>query len=101
MFKYAKLTQRSVAVAMILMSIGITASYAQGVNQANPEKILLAERDENRIEECKQRHRDRIEICDKLVNSKGSVYYRDTIWHKQCLDNARVEFDNCMSTAQQ
>jgi hypothetical protein len=100
MFRYAKLTKNAVAVAMMVMAFGITAIYAQGINQANPEKALVAARDEKCINECKQRHRDKIEICDDLVNSSGSVYYRDTKWHKQCLNNARVEFDNCMSTCQ-
>lgn len=57
-------------------------------------------RDEKCIAECKQRHRDKIEICDDLVNSSGSVYYRDTVWHKQCLGEARTEFDNCLSLCQ-
>lgn len=57
-------------------------------------------RDETCIAECKQRHRDKIEICDDLVNSSGSVYYRNTVWHRQCLQEARTEFDNCLSTCQ-
>ena len=56
--------------------------------------------DEKCIAECKQRHRDKIKICDDLVNSSGSVYYRDTVWHKQCLEEARTEFDNCLSLCQ-
>lgn len=48
-------------------------------------------------EECKKRHRDKIEICDDLFNSTGSAHYHDTAWHKTCLSNAKTEYDNCMS----
>ncbi len=50
------------------------------------------------IRECQQRFRDRIEICNDLFNSPGSPYYRDTVWHRRCLEEARTEFDNCRST---
>jgi len=62
--------------------------------------LPVSARDEKCIAECKQRHRDKIEICDDLVNSSGSVYYRNTVWHRQCLQEARTEFDNCLSTCQ-
>lgn len=52
------------------------------------------------LEECKRRNRERVEICNDLFNSPGSVYYHDTKWHKQCLENARTEYDNCKSTCE-
>jgi hypothetical protein len=50
------------------------------------------------VQECQQKNRDDVKTCDKLFNSPGSVYYHDTKWHKGCLDQAKTNFDNCMST---
>lgn len=50
------------------------------------------------VKECQQRYRDKISICDKEFRSPGSPYYQDSKWHKQCLDNAKAEFDACRST---
>jgi len=48
-------------------------------------------------EECQRRLREKIKICDDLFNSTGSVYYHDTTWHNKCLQEAKTEFDNCLS----
>jgi hypothetical protein len=48
--------------------------------------------------ECQRRYKDKITICDDLFNSSGSAHYHNTQWHKECLDQAKTEFDNCLST---
>jgi len=48
-------------------------------------------------QECHKNYNDRVAYCDATFNSKGSVYYHDTQWHKQCLDTAKTDFDNCRS----
>jgi hypothetical protein len=48
--------------------------------------------------ECNQRLKDKTKICDDLFNSTGSAHYHDTRWHKECLDNAKSEYDSCLST---
>lgn len=50
------------------------------------------------VKECQQRHRDKVKLCDDLFNSPGSAHYHDTRWHKDCLEQAKNEYDSCLST---
>jgi hypothetical protein len=50
------------------------------------------------VKDCQRRHQDKVKICDDLFNSTGSAYYHNTQWHRDCLDQAKTEFDNCIST---
>ncbi len=50
------------------------------------------------VKDCQRRHQDKVKICDDLFNSPGSAYYHNTQWHRDCLDQAKTEFDNCLST---
>ncbi len=52
------------------------------------------------VKECQQRNRDKVRICDDLFNSQGSAHYHNTEWHKDCLAQAKTEFDNCLSICQ-
>lgn len=65
--------------------------------QANETLVISQSCDPSWVSECQNRLREKVEICDDLFNSEGSVYYRDTVWHRECLANARTEFDNCLS----
>ena len=47
------------------------------------------------VDDCKRRFQTRIERCQLLFEDRGSSYYRNARWRASCLENARVEFDNC------
>src|ERR1041384_5159163 len=49
------------------------------------------------VGDCKQRLRDKTAVCNDLYESKGSAHYHDTQWHKECLANAKSEYDSCLA----
>jgi len=96
MLKKSFLCIEVIAVCLFILSISGIISMAED-KMIKEEQLVQKERDPACVKECQRRLLEKVKICNSLFNSSGSVYYHDTQWHSKCLQNAKDEYDNCLS----
>jgi hypothetical protein len=48
------------------------------------------------VARCERHFKEAVRVCHDLYNSPDSSHYHDDAWRQKCLDQARMQYDNCL-----
>ena len=65
-----------------------------GVGQVEP---LAVTPDAAREAQCQRHYQEAVRICEDLYNCPDATHYRDEAWRRQCLEQARMQYESCLS----
>jgi hypothetical protein len=48
------------------------------------------------VAQCERHFKEAVRVCHDLYNCRDSSHYHDDAWRQKCLDQARMQYDNCL-----
>lgn len=99
----AKLRHSNLGWAILLITTGALACAPQPgpppVESPGPTTISIVPRkpDPECVARCQKHLEEALRVCDDLFNSPRSQHHKDQEWRRQCLEQAKTQYDICVS----
>jgi hypothetical protein len=91
----------TIRYGVLLLALGLAACAGPPVAPGNQGWARVEPRsatpDRERATRCEQHFKEAVRVCDDLYNSPDSDHYRDDAWRQKCLEQAKEQYESCLT----
>jgi hypothetical protein len=49
------------------------------------------------VAQCERHFKEAVRVCEDLYSSPDSDHYKDDAWRQKCLEQAKVQYESCLT----